>query len=232
MPQSAESLWFSSVVVCWCYFNVCVCVCMCTHLMCSLFSQNKGTQYPSQHFKQDWRDPTRPHEQDSRSFWPQVWALWVSVPYMCGGWVFTPGFIQQWFVSVFFLSCPMRTQKSHDHLRTACEVRVSACVSVLGGKGLCSGMSHAGVRIPPQLSEDVKDWTFPDWPYWDSLHSDILSVIYLYNPMHFISYHHYFRCKLHPNMPISLPHSRWKTVCEKCSMSKFTIFIPADSANG
>ncbi len=47
----------------------------------------------------------------------------------------------------FFLSCPMRTQKSHDHLRTACEVRVSACVSVLGGKGLCSGMSHAGVRV-------------------------------------------------------------------------------------
>ncbi len=59
---------------------------------------------------------------------------------------------------VFFLSCPMRTQKSHDHLRTACEVRVSACVSVLGGTGLCSGMSHAGVMFPACfLSEDVKD---------------------------------------------------------------------------
>ncbi len=71
--------------------------------------------------------------------------------------------LHTWFHSTvvlflfFFLSCPMRTQKSHDHLRTACEVRVSACVSVLGGTGLCSGMSHAGVRVPPQLSEDVKD---------------------------------------------------------------------------
>ncbi len=64
--------------------------------------------------------------------------------------------LNTWFHSALFffsLSCP----QSHDHLRTACVVHVSACVSVLGGKGLCSGMSNAGVRFPPQLSEDVKD---------------------------------------------------------------------------